>query len=92
MDNDVNSRRACIEVATGKDDVRVLVCRAIGIPFDTPDDFNYRKSGAVDSLGMVRLILSIEARFGFVFTDDDVVRPEFNTLGGLARIIEEKLA
>jgi len=68
-------------------DVREFVCKTIGIPFNTPDDFNYRKSGAVDSLGMVRLILSIEARFGFVFTDEDVARPEFNTVGGLVEII-----
>jgi acyl carrier protein len=73
------------------DDVKEFVCHAIGIPFDTPDDFNYRKSGAVDSLGMVRLILSIEARFGFVFTDEDVALPEFNTVGGLMDVIGGKL-
>ena len=72
-------------------DVKEFVCHAIGVPFDTPDDFNYRKSGAVDSLGLVRLILSIEERFGFIFNNENFSRREFNTIGGLMKIIEEKI-
>lgn len=74
-------------------DVKAAVCLAIGVPFDTPDDYNYRKSGKVDSLGTVRLILTLESKFMIVFSDEDVLRqPEFNTIGGLVAAIERRLA
>lgn len=73
-------------------DVKALVCDALDISIDTPDYFNYRKSGTVDSLGTVRLVLSLEERFGIVFTDEDVSQPEFSTVGELVKIIEDKLA
>lgn len=72
-------------------DVKAEVCSALGITIDAPSDFNYRKSGTVDSLGTVRLILSLEERFGITFTDDDVRQPEFSTVGGLVAAIERRL-
>ena len=70
-------------------DLKEFVCRQIGVAPATSDEFNYRKTGTVDSLGLVRLILSIEAKFGIMFTDEDISKPEFNTVGGLVRTIEE---
>lgn len=70
--------------------VKEEVCRAIGVPFDTPDDYDYRKSGAVDSLGLVRLVLTLEAKFCIVFSNENFSRLEFSTVGGLVKIIEEK--
>ncbi|HEY6021536.1 MAG TPA: acyl carrier protein [Candidatus Paceibacterota bacterium] len=72
-------------------DVKQYVCRQIGVATDTDDSFDYRKSGDVDSLGLVRLILSLEAKFCFVFTDEDICQPEFNTIGGLVAAIERKM-
>jgi acyl carrier protein len=72
-------------------DVKEYVCRVIGVPFDTPDDYDYRKSGNVDSLGLVRVVLTLEAKFCLMFSDEDVSRPEFNTAGGLVKIVEGKL-
>jgi acyl carrier protein len=72
--------------------VKEFVCRQIGVALATPDEFNYRKTGTVDSLGLVRLILSIEAKFQIMFTDEDVSKPEFNTVGGLVNVIKGKIA
>lgn len=70
--------------------VKEEVCYAIGVPFDTPDDYDYRKNGDVDSLGLVRMILTLEAKFCIVFSNENFSRLEFNTVGGLVKIIEEK--
>ena len=72
--------------------VREYVLQQIKLPAEVPDDTNYRKIGAVDSLGLVRLILTLETKFGIMFEDTDVSKPEFNTVGGLVKIIEKKLA
>lgn len=72
--------------------VKEYVCHAIGVPFDTPDDFNYRKAGKVDSLGVVRLVLTLESHYCIVFSEKEISRDDFSTVGGLASIIEGKLS
>ena len=55
----------------------------------TPDDYNYRHD--IDSLELVRFVLDLERHFGISISDADIEHPDFNTLGGLVRIIESKL-
>ena len=71
--------------------VKEYVCQQIGCAHTTDDNLNYHKQGLVDSLGMVRLILTLESKYGIVFTDEDVSDPAFTTVGGLVAIIERKM-
>jgi len=72
-------------------ELKEYVCQQIGCVQNTPDDENYRKHGWVDSLGLVRLVLTLESKYGIVFTDGDVSDTAFNTIGGLVSIIGRKL-
>lgn len=76
--------------AVGKN-LREYLCRVIGCSFDSPDDYNYRKRGDIDSLGLVRLVLTLETKLFVVFADAEIESPEFSTIGGLMKIIEGKM-
>lgn len=52
---------------------------------------DYRAEGYIDSMGMIMFIASIEDEFGVEFNDDDMIRPEINTVGGIISITEEKI-
>jgi len=56
------------------------------------DSFNYVDSGYVDSMGMVKFVLSIEAEFDIELASADMESPEFKTIGGLIEIIKSKIA
>jgi acyl carrier protein len=61
--------------------------------FDTPPQEggeNYIEAGYISSLGIIRLIVNIERRFGIEILVEDMLAPDFKTLDGLVRIIEEK--
>ncbi len=55
------------------------------------DTFNYVESGYVDSLGIIQFIAELEDQYNIEFTDGELVSEEFKCVGGLARIIEEKI-
>lgn len=69
------------------DDVKVDVCKLLGVPFETPDDFNYRKAGKVDSLGVIRLVLTLEQRYQITISDADIVADGFCTIGGVVQTV-----
>ncbi len=48
------------------------------------------QSGLVDSLGMVELILFLEATFGIAVGDEDLVPENFETISAMARFVEAK--
>lgn len=68
------------------------LCELLGI-YPAPDQaaINYRDTGLVDSLGVVRLVLKVEEIWGIELTEADIAKPGFDTIGGLAAIIGEKL-
>ena len=46
----------------------------------------------LDSMAVVTLITALEERFGITVEDDEVDAATFETLGSLARFVEQKLA
>ena len=61
--------------------------------FDSPPEEggeNYLRAGYLSSLGLMRLIVTIERRFDIEITEQDMLSPDFKTLDGLVRMIEEK--
>ncbi|MCC7487774.1 MAG: acyl carrier protein [Burkholderiales bacterium] len=46
----------------------------------------------LDSMAVVSLITALEEHFGFTVSDDEIGAAAFETLGSLARFVEQKLA
>lgn len=72
--------------------IRVFLLSRLELPDSAPDNYNYRASGDVDSIEFVRFILDIEKDFGISLSDADIESQGFSTIGGLAAIIERKIA
>lgn len=53
-------------------------------------DHNLLASGLIDSLGVIKLIVSLEKAFGISIGDEDVVPENFQSLNSLANFIEQK--
>jgi acyl carrier protein len=48
-------------------------------------------NGIIDSLGVIRLIVSLEDAFGIEVRDEDVVPENFQSLNCLAKFVEQKM-
>ncbi|MCC6531358.1 MAG: acyl carrier protein [Burkholderiales bacterium] len=46
----------------------------------------------LDSMAVVNVITALEERFGISIADDEIEGATFETLGSLARFVEQKLA
>lgn len=55
------------------------------------DEFNYIDTGYVDSMGLLKFVVELEQEFDIQICDDDIMLPEFKTIGGLANMIELKM-
>ena len=44
-----------------------------------------------DSMAVVSVVTALEEQFGFVVDDDEISAETFETLGSLARFVEQKL-
>ena len=49
------------------------------------------EDSGIDSVEVLRLVMTVEKVFGIVIGDSDIVPENFQTLGGLADLIERKL-
>jgi acyl carrier protein len=56
----------------------------------SPDE-DLLAQGIIDSLGVVRLIASLEKAFGIKIVDEDVVPENFQTLASLVGFVEQKM-
>lgn len=56
------------------------------------DAFDYIDSGHVDSLAVMKFIVSLEAALDIELTDDDIESQAFRTVGGLAALLERRVA
>lgn len=75
-----------------KETVLSLLQKEYSFPPDVDlDTFNYMESGFVDSIGIIQFIAELQDIFSIEFTDDETISPEFSTVGGVIRIIEEKV-
>ena len=55
------------------------------------EKFNYIESGFVDSLGIIQFIAELEDEFSIEFSDEELASTEFKTVGGVIKIVEEKI-
>ena len=60
----------------------------VGIDVDT---FNYIDTGYVDSMALITFTVELESEFDIEISDDDIMSPDFKTIGGLVSIIKNKL-
>ncbi|MDR1917353.1 MAG: acyl carrier protein [Synergistaceae bacterium] len=56
------------------------------------DDFDYSRTGAIDSVGMFKFIVTLECRYDIEIPDEALTSPGFTTIGGLSAIIQKLLA
>jgi|GEM_PF-747379 len=55
------------------------------------DGFDYRRSGHVDSIGLVKFVLNLEREFDIEFSEEEVGDPSFRIVGSLVGLVEAKL-
>ncbi len=55
------------------------------------ENFDYRESGTIDSIGIIKFLIELEAEFDISISDEDMLRPDFTTVGGLTGLVMEKL-
>jgi len=55
---------------------------------NAPTTFNFIQSKAVDSVQVVQLVVELEALFDIQFEADDFTSQDFETISGLARIVD----
>ncbi len=54
-------------------------------------DENYFQKGIIDSMGIIELIMDIEKKFDFRFSQRDFQDRRFSSVNGLSEIISEKV-
>ncbi|MDQ7822520.1 MAG: phosphopantetheine-binding protein [Candidatus Eremiobacteraeota bacterium] len=52
---------------------------------------NYLEEGVVDSFGIVNMIMTFEEQFNIHFTPEDMQSDDFQTPGGLIKLIESHI-
>lgn len=80
----------------GKDFLQTILVvsselQKLGAPDPTPSEFDYFKAGCVDSLSLLRFVITLEAKLGVTVTDEDILQPAFRTFGGLVNILFTKM-
>ena len=55
-------------------------------------DWDYRRAGYIDSIGIMKFVLEIEAEFDIEISEADMESPAFSTIGGLVAIIKAHLS
>jgi acyl carrier protein len=55
-----------------------------------PDE-DLLEEGIIDSLGIMKLVLSLEKTFGIEVSEEDVVPDNFQSLNSLAKFVEQKM-
>ena len=64
------------------------------LPKDQTDilECYYLNKGIIDSIGIINMITPFESEFGISFDSEDMQSNDFQTIGGVIRIIENKLS
>jgi acyl carrier protein len=55
------------------------------------DDFDFSKTGAIDSIGIFKLLITLERRYDIEISSVELKSPEFSKINGLAAIIQKHL-
>lgn len=51
---------------------------------------NYMEQGLIDSFGFVQMLSDIDDEYDILFQNDDFQNPDFMTIEGLAKMIDER--
>ena len=64
-----------------------------GIPFEGNggDDYSLLDDEAIDSFSKISMYMEIESEFGVMLMPEDMLKPEFRTLSGLAQLIDQSI-
>jgi acyl carrier protein len=54
------------------------------------EDYSLLENDLLDSLDMLRLVSFLEEEFGLRFADDDFVPENFETIGGMVQLVEQR--
>jgi acyl carrier protein len=72
--------------------IRSFVCQRFpALPPDLSPTESLLESGAVDSLGLLDIVMFIEERFDIVIDDDELTGEHFESLEAIASLAESKL-
>ena len=77
------------------DDIRAFIVNYVERTGKLPegvdlDSFNFVQSGHIDSIGVFKFIIDLEATFDIEITDDELLLPQILTIGGLAAFVSAK--
>lgn len=77
-------------------DIREKILEFVEREYKLPDDvdydtFDFVENGYVDSMGLVQFVAILEDDFDIEFSAEELLSDEFKTIGGLEKIISEKL-
>ncbi|MBU5253542.1 acyl carrier protein [Lysinibacillus capsici] len=56
------------------------------------DELNYVEEGYVDSFGLVQFVFDLEEQFNITFSDEEMMSKDFQIVGKLIQLIEDKLS
>jgi acyl carrier protein len=76
-----------------KDAIRTFVLSELpweGRPEELRDDTSLLSSGALDSLGITKLVSFVEQEFGIELAPDEIVPENFETIAAVAQLVDEK--
>lgn len=71
--------------------IRHLLEKKAKLPQSFNEHTDYIKSGVVDSMGIIKFMLEIEAQYDIEITEEDMESPSFRTLDGIVLLIQNKL-
>jgi acyl carrier protein len=78
-------------------EIRKFVVKAIEKKSKLPDNcdldsFNFIDTGYIDSIGVIKFVIDIEAEFDIEIDESDIESSEFRIIGGLISIIQKKIS
>ena len=78
-----------------KEEIKEFILRYIEMKGKLPentdiDSFDYVGTGYLDSLSLIKFVVKLEEKFDIEIEDEEILRPEFRTIGGLVSFIQEK--
>ncbi|MFJ7408990.1 MULTISPECIES: acyl carrier protein [unclassified Lysinibacillus] len=55
------------------------------------NNLNYVQEGYIDSFGIIQFVCDIEEHFDITFSDEEMMSDEFQVVGKLINLIEQKI-
>ncbi len=72
--------------------IRNLLEKRCKLPASFNANTDFIKTGIVDSMGIIKFMLEIEAQYDIEITEEDMESPNFRTLAGISQMVSNKSA